>query len=371
MRVQLLHWQNTRLYLIFFCFFMAKANKRISIADLAKELGLAKSTVSRALNNAVDVSETTKAQVRALVEKLNYQPNDLAAALRRGRSNVLGVIVPHINGAFFPAVVHGIEEGASQAGFNVMICQSTEDVERERKHVRTLLKAQVDGIMVSMSNTTREYAHFERVRSHGTPLVFFDRMPSMPDVCGVVVDDYRGAYQVMEHLIGQGCRRIAHLAGPQIINTTYNRFRAYHDALLAPGLPYDENLVVYLNGSSTAAGRAAMQQLLQLQERPDAVFSAYDFPAGGALQLLEEQGVRVPEDIALVGFSNEPFTAMVKPRLTSVDQRGKLMGEAAVQLVLQLLKRTDSFTGQKVILKPKLVVRDSSLHGQLATDRHQ
>jgi LacI family transcriptional regulator len=345
---------------------MSKANKRISIADIARELGLATSTVSRALNHTSDVSEATKAQVWALVEKLNYQPNHLAAALRRGRTNVLGVIVPHINGAFFPAVVHGIEEEASQAGFNVMICQSTEDVGREKKHVEALLKAQVDGILVSMSNTTHGFAHFERVRSQGTPLVFFDRMPDLPEACGVVVDDYRGAYQVMEHLIGQGCRRIAHFAGPPTVNTTYNRFRAYREALQAHGLPYEEELVVRLGVSSTAAGVTAMQQLLELPNRPDAVFSAYDFPAGGALQLLEERGIRVPEDIALVGFSNEPFTTMVKPRLTSVDQRGKQMGEAAVQLFLQLLKRSDSYAGRRIVIKPKLMIRDSSLHGQPA-----
>ncbi|RTQ51660.1 LacI family transcriptional regulator [Hymenobacter gummosus] len=340
---------------------MAKGNKRISIADLAAELGLAISTVSRALNNAPDVSGATKAQVWALAEKWNYQPNSLAASLRRGRSNMLGVIVPHINGAFFPAVVHGIENGASQAGLNVLICQSNEDARQEQKHVEALLKAQVDGILVSASNTTEDLAHFERIRAQGTPLVFFDRMPALPQACGVVVDDYRGAYQVMEHLIGQGCRRIAHLAGPPHLNTTAERLRAYREALLAHGLPFDEQLVVPLDNSTTDAGAAAMRRLLGLYQPPDAVFSAYDFPAGGALQLLEERGIRVPQDVALVGFSNEPFTTMVRPRLSSVDQRGVLMGEAAVQLFLQLLKRTELFSGRRIVLKPQLVVRESSV----------
>ncbi|GAB2960671.1 LacI family DNA-binding transcriptional regulator [Hymenobacter coalescens] len=343
---------------------MAKGNKRISIADLAQQLGLSISTISRALNNAPDVSEATKAQVWALAEKLNYQPNSLAAALRRGRSNMLGVIVPHINGAFFPAVVQGIEEVASRAGFNVMICQSNEDVAREKKHVEALLKAQVDGVLVSMSATTRDFAHFEQVRSQATPLVFFDRVPAeLPNACGVVVDDYRGACQLMEHLLGQGCRRIAHLAGPQTLNTTRQRLQAYRDALAAHGLPYDEQLVVPLADSGMAAGAAAMEQLLALPRRPDAVFAAYDFPAGGALQVLEERGLRVPQDVALAGFSNEPFTTMVKPRLTSVDQRPKLMGEAAVQLFLQLFKRTEYYTGQRIVLKPQLLVRESSLRG--------
>lgn len=338
-----------------------KGAKRISIYDLASELGLSISTISRALNNASDVSETTKAQVWELANRLGYQVNNMAAALRSGRSNMLGVIVPHINGAFFPAVVHGIERLASQAGFNVMICQSSEEVDREKKHIAALLKAQVDGVLVSMSNTTREFEHFEQVRRQGVPLVFFDRMPEIPNVCGAVVDDYLGAYQLMDHLLAQGCRRIAHLAGPQHLNITYNRHRAYHDALLAHGLPYDECLVVPLHDSGMASGAAAMRELLQRQPYPDAVFSAYDFPAAGAMQVLEEQGICVPQDIALAGFSNEPFTTMVKPQLTSVDQYGQQMGEAAVQLFRQLLKRTDTFTGQRIVLKPKLIVRESSL----------
>ena len=345
---------------------MAKGSKRISIQDLAAELGLSVSTISRALNNAFDVSDATKAQVWALAEKLNYQPNSMAASLRSGRSNVLGVIVPHINGAFFPAVVHGIERLASKAGFNVMICQSSEEVDREKKHINALLKAQVDGVLVSMSNTTRDFAHFELVRRKGIPLVFFDRMPEIPNVCGVVVDDYRGAYQMTEHLLAQGCRRIAHLAGPQHLNIAFNRHQGYHDALLANGVAYDKQLVVALNNSRENGGATAMRHLLNGQVRPDAVFSAYDFAAAGAMQVLEESGIRVPQDIALGGFSNEPFTTMVKPRLTSVDQRGELMGEAAVQLFLQLLKRTDTFTGQRIVLKPKLMVRESSLHGKVS-----
>jgi LacI family transcriptional regulator len=345
---------------------MAKGTKRISIHDLAAELGLSISTISRALNNAADVSDATKAQVWELAEKLNYQPNNLAASLRSGRSNMLGVIVPHINGAFFPAVVHGIERLASTAGFNVMICQSSEEVAREKKHINALLKAQVDGVLVSMSSTTHEYAHFEQVRRKDIPLVFFDRIPELPNVCGIVVDDYRGAYQLTEHLLAQGCRRIAHLAGPQHLNITHNRHQGYRDALLAHGLPYDKQLVIPLNNSEESGGAAAMRQLLDADTRPDAVFAAYDFAAAGALQVLEERGIRVPEDIALAGFSNEPFTTMVKPRLTSVDQRGELMGEAAVQLFLQLLKRIDTSTGQRIVLEPKLMIRDSSLHGQKA-----
>ncbi len=343
---------------------MAKAPKRTSIIDLAEQLGLSISTISRALNNASDVSEATKAQVRELAEQLNYQPNSLAASLRSGRSHMLGVIVPHINGAFFPAVVHGIERLASTAGFNVMICQSSEEVGREQQHITALLKARVDGVLVSMSSTTHDFAHFEQVRRKGVPLVFFDRMPELPAVCGVVVDDYRGAYELTSHLIGQGCQRIAHLAGPPHLNITFHRHRGYREALLAHGLPYDERLVVPLPNSRLEGGAAAMRQLLAQSRHPDAVFAAYDFAAIGALQVVEEHGLQVPQQVAVAGFSNEPFTTMVRPQLTSVNQHGELMGEAAVQLFLQLLKRTDTFTGQRIVLKPKVMIRESSRRGQ-------
>jgi LacI family transcriptional regulator len=350
---------------------MAKGSKRISIHDLASELNLSVSTISRALNSASDVSDATKAQVWALAEKLNYQPNNMAASLRSGRSNMLGVIVPHINGAFFPAVVHGIERLASKSGFNVMICQSSEEVIREKKHINDLLKAQVDGVLVSMSNTTQEFDHFEQVRRKGVPLVFFDRMPDLLSVCGVMADDYQGAYNLTEHLLEQGCRRIAHLAGPQHVNIAFNRHQGYHDALLAHGVPYEKQLVISLTNSREQGGMAAMQHLLESNSRPDAVFAAYDFAAAGAMYVLEENGIRVPEDMAVAGFSNEPFTTMIKPQLTSVDQSGELMGEAAVRLFLQLQKHTDILAGQRIVLDTKLIVRNSTLRAPAVFQNRQ
>ncbi|GGF10374.1 LacI family DNA-binding transcriptional regulator [Hymenobacter cavernae] len=335
--------------------------KKASITDIAKQLGLSVSTISRALNGHDDISEATKARVWELAKELNYQPNHLAAALRKGRSNMLGLIVPHINGYFFPSVMDGIEAVASKAGFNVMMCQSNEDVRREKKNIEALLNAQVEGILVSMSRTTHEFQHFEKVQQQGIPLVFFDRMPDLANVNAVILDDYQGAYQAVKHLVEQGCTRIAHFAGPQHMNTTRNRHLGYMDALRAHGLSVDEQLVYWLPNSSHASGEAGMKELLKLPERPDAIFSSYDFPAAGAMMVLHEHNIRVPEDMAVAGFSNEPFTALTQPRLTSVDQRGEQMGESAVQLFLQMRKRTENFPAQRIVLKPKLLIRDSSL----------
>jgi len=339
------------------------ASKRASIADIAAALGVSVSTVSRALNGHASISEGTVARVRQLAEELHYQPNHLAAGLRKGRSNLLGVLVPHIEGAFFASVVHGIETAATRAGFNVMICQSNEDVAHEKKNVDTLLKAQVEGLLVSMARTTQDLQHFEKVQQQGIPLVFFDRMLESRSISAVVLDDHQGAYQVVKHLIEQGCRRIAHFAGPQQLNIYHNRYQGYLAALHTHGLAADEQLVL-TSDVTLADGVAGMQQLLALPvaQRPDAVFSASDFALMGALQVLKEADLRVPHDVALAGYSNETFTAFTEPRLTSVEQRREQMGLAAVQLFLEMRDaQPGQFVPRRIVLEPEILVRESSL----------
>ena len=338
-----------------------KPNKRASITDLAKQLSLSPSTISRALNGHADISEATKKRVWEAAKELNYQPNHLAAALRKGRSNMLGVMVPHIEGSFFPAVMHGIETVASKAGFNVMMCQSNEDVQREKNNIDALLNAQVEGIIISLARTTHDFQHFEKVRNQNIPLVFFDRMPEVSNVSGVVLDDHQGAYLAVRHLLEQGYRRIAHFAGPQHLNIYKNRHNGYLHALQTFGLPHDEELMRFLPNMRQEAGAQAMRELLQLPAPPDAVFASGDVPVAGALEVLHELNIPVPGQIALAGFSNEPFTTLTTPRLTSVDQRGEQMGQSAVQLFLQMLKRSDNFAPHRIVLKPQLLIRDSSL----------
>lgn len=338
-------------------------SKRTSLADIAKQLGLSTSTVSRALSDHAGISEATKERVRQAAQQLSYRPNLLAAALRKGHSQTLGVIVPHIRGYFFPAVMNGIENVASQAGFNVMMCQSNEDVRREQQNIETLLAAQVEGILVSLSATTHhEVQHFEQVRQQGTPLVFFDRAADLPDSSAVVLDDFQGAYQAVTHLIEQGCQHIAHFAGPQHLNTSRNRYLGYQEALRAHGLPTPDDLVYALPAMTHEAGRQGMEGFLNRHLPPDALFGAYAIPTVGALEVLHERGLRVPQDVALACFSNEPFTNMTHPRLTVVNQRAEQMGETAVRLLLQLLKRGPSYTPPPLVLKPELIVRASSLH---------
>ncbi len=344
------------------------AGSAITMADLARELGVSMTTISRALSDHHSIGPATKQAVLKLAKKLNYQPNHLAAALRKGESRLLGVIVPYIEGRFFASVVHGIETAASKAGFSVIICQSNEEVGQERKNLETLLSAQVAGILVSISRTTSDLRHFEKVKKHGVPLVFFDRILEGNPVNAVLLDDREGGYQATQHLLAQGCRRVAHFAGMQHLNIYKNRRQGYLDALLSYGLPVDERLIINCD-MTLEGGRACMTELLQLAEPPDAVFSAGDSAILGALQLVKSRGIRVPEDIALAGFSNEALTAITEPMLTSVDQRCEEMGQAAFRLFTELVeaKGTD-FSPRQVVLQPQLFVRASSLHQRPASD---
>lgn len=337
------------------------ASNRASIADMARQLNVSVSTVSRALSNSASISEATKKRVWQLAQELHYQPNNLAAGLRTGRSNLLGVMVPHIDGHFFSSVMYGIESVASKAGYNVMICQSNEDVVNERKNIDTLIKAQVEGILVSLSRTTHDARHFEKVYKRGIPLVFFDRMLDGVQASAVVIDDHQGAYQVVRHLIEQGCKRIAHFAGPQHLNIYKMRQQGYLDALRAHGLTSDEDLI-FTCDMTQEEGMEGMKQLLRLPNPPDAVFSASDFSAVGALQVLKERGIRVPHDIALAGFSNETFTSLTEPRITSVDQHCEQMGQSAVRLFLDIMgDTTGRFSPRRIVLQPEVLLRESSM----------
>jgi LacI family transcriptional regulator len=335
----------------------------VSMADLARELGVSMTTISRALSDHHSIGAATKQRVLKLAKKLNYQPNHLAAALRKGQSRLLGVVVPYIEGKFFPSVIQGIEQAASKAGFSVIVCQSHEDVQLERRNVETLLNAQVAGVLVSLARNTQDFYHFDKVRSRGVPLVFFDRIPPTEQVNSVVLNDREGAFQATRHLLEQGCRRIAHLAGPPHLNIYQYRRQGYLDALATHGIAPDEALIITSN-MTTEEGAQATRQLLALPNPIDAVFAAGDSAILGALQVLKGQGIRVPQDVALAGFSNEGFTAITEPQLTSVDQRCEEMGEAAVRLFLELAAAPDApFMQRQVVLQPELFVRESSRQG--------
>jgi len=335
--------------------------EKTTIHDIAKKLNITASTVSRALNDNPRISDATKKAVQRAAQKLNYHPNHIAAALRNGRSNIIGVIVPTVDRSFFSSVVRGIEEIANQARYNVMICQSYDDYEKEVATVEALLRSRVDGIIASFAKQTKDFDHFLKAKERGIPVVLFDRSNDKLEVSHVVVDDYLGAFKATEHLIQQGCKRIAHFAGAQRISIYKDRLRGYKDALTEYGLPFHDSLVLESN-MQLEDGRNSMLQLLQSNERPDAVFSASAYGILGALQVLKEKNIKVPEDVALVGFSNEPYTSFTEPSITTVEQHSLRMGNAAAEIFLEEVTDDDKkFIPQKIVLKPELIIRQSSL----------
>ena len=335
--------------------------EKTTIHDIAKKLNITASTVSRALNDNPRISDATKKAVQKAAQKLNYQPNQIAAALRNGKSNVIGVIVPTVDRSFFSSVVRGIEEIANQAKYNVMICQSYDEYEKEVATVEALLRSRVDGIIASFAKQTRDFDHFLKAKERGIPVVLFDRSNDELEVSHVVVDDYLGAFKATEHLIQQGCKRVAHLAGSQRISIYKDRLRGYKDALIEHKQQFRESLVIESN-LQLEDGRNSMSQLLQHNEIPDGLFSASAYGVLGALQVLKEKNIKVPEDVALVGFSNEPYTSFTEPSITTIEQHSLRMGNAAAAIFLEEVMDADKkFIPQKIVLKPELIIRQSSM----------
>ena len=334
--------------------------KKTTIKDIANVLNISAAAVSKALHNDSRISEKTKKAVKQVAENLNYQPNHLASALRSGKSNLVGVIVPRTNSNFFSSVIQNIEEVLNEKGYNIIITQSNESYKKECDSIDTLLYTQVDGIIASMANETVDLSFYEKIKSKGIPLILFDRGENDLNVDYIGINDYDSSHLIVQHLVENGCKRIAHIGGYKRTRIFNNRIRGYEDALKKHNLPLDDELLTE-SGLTIEDGRAKMLQLLNLTERPDAVYVAGDYAALGALQVLKEQNIKIPEEIALIGFGNEPFTDMVTPRITSVNQHSAEIGKQAANT---FLKYVDNDAIQqslnKIILNAELIVRDSS-----------
>ncbi|NNK81865.1 MAG: LacI family DNA-binding transcriptional regulator [Flavobacteriaceae bacterium] len=341
-------------------YYFLKKNKKTTIKDIANVLGITPSAVSKALNDHPRISKETKLAVKQIAENLNYQRNHLASALRKGKSNLVGVIVPRTNSHFFSSVLENIERVLNKEGYNVIITQSNESYSKECKNIDTLLHTQVDGIIASLANETVDFSYFEKIKKKGIPLILYDRGDNDIDVDYIGIDDYDMSHMVVEHLVNQNCKRIAHIGGYRHTRIFKNRINGFIDALKKHQLPLEEHLI-FENDLTLNDGRNAMIELLDLPEPPDAVFAASDYAALGALQVMQEQNIKVPEQIALVGFSNEPFTSLVKPAITSVNQHSAKIGTIAAETFIKRINQknwTPKLT--KNILKSELIVRASS-----------
>ena len=334
--------------------------RHITINDLAKRLKLSASTVSRALRDHPDISKKTKARVRAVAAKTNYQPNLIAQSLQTRRSNNIGVIVPEIRNTFFSTVISGVEEVAYEAGYTIMVCQSNDTYIRETINTRALAANRVAGMLASISQETHDYKHFKMIMAQGIPLVLFDRIVEDLEVSKVVVDDFNGAYSAVSYLIRQGRKRIAHIGGRNQLYVSRKRREGFEAALKDNNMSPDPQYIV-TGGYHEEDGRAAAQELCGLAAPPDAVFAINDPVALGAYMHFRNSGIEIPEEIALIGFSNNPNTTLIRPRLTTVSQPAFEMGKVAAALLLKKLGSSSiTSSAETVVLKTKLLIRESA-----------
>lgn len=334
--------------------------KRTTLKDIANALNISPAAVSKAMHDDSRISDKTKKAVKRIAKELDYQPNHLASALRKGKSNLVGVIVPRTNSNFFSSVLENMEVVLNKAGYNIIITQSNESFEKECKNIDTLLFTQVDGIIASMANETVDLSHYEKIKSKGIPLILFDRGENDLNVDYVGINDYDSSHMIVEHLVEKGCKRIAHIGGYRRTRIFNNRIRGYVDALKENNLPIDDSLIVE-SSLTLEDGRREMEQLLQLKNRPDAVYIASDYAALGALQILNENNINVPEDIRLIGFGNEPFTSLVTPSISSIKQHSKDIGRLAAETFLKRVDEPELKQSlNKIILNAELIIRDSS-----------
>lgn len=335
--------------------------KRTTIADIARDLKMAPSTVSRALGGQGRISPATRAAVQDAARRLNYRPNSLAASLRSGSSRLIGVMMPRIDRSFFASVVRAIEEAMGPAGYSIIVMQNNEQPEQEANGLEALLRVQVDGIIASLSRNTTDFGAFREVIKQQTPLILFDRVNRNLNASCVTIDDQLGAYLATQHLLEQGCRYPVHLAGPQHLNIYGDRLAGFKQAIEDAGLPFNPHQQVLMVEHNAEGGRQAAQHLLERNVPPDAIFSSSDWAAVGAMRYAIGKGLRVPEDIAFVGFANEPFTAHMEPPLSSVDQLSNEIGTRTAELMLATLAGKNPAEQQQIIIPPRLVVRQSSL----------
>lgn len=332
---------------------------RVTIKDIARELNISPSTVSRALNDHPAISQATKNLVKETASRLNYYPNSIAQSLKQQRSKIIGVIVPEIKHEYFASAISGIEEVAYKAGYALVVSQSNEQMEREQFNVMSMINNRVDGLIASRSQSTTDSAHFKKALEVGIPVIFFNRVCEDVQTIKVVSDDFNGAYQATRHLIERGYQRIAHFAGPKILPACRERLAGFQKALQDAGLSCPREWILY-GGMHEIDGQRSMEKLLQLKEQPEAILAVNDPVAMGAFTIIKKKGLKIPQDYALVGFSNNSVVALLEPPLTTVDEKPFVLGQKSMELLLASLKGQLELKDKEIRCQTELIIRQST-----------
>jgi LacI family transcriptional regulator len=335
--------------------------KEVTILDIAKQLHVSIATVSRALNDDPVVSKKTKKKIFDFANEVGYRHNRFAANLRQQKTHTIGVLMHELNSNFMTSVLSGIEKITTEAGYDIIIAHSGESFEKEKANVLNLFHKRVDGLIASLSFDTTSLDHFIPFEKKGIPVVFFDRVEENSDTIKVVIDNYRAGYLATQHLIEQGCRRIAIVTASLKRNVYAKRYKGYTEALSDRNIPLDDSRVLVKDLSEQSGIECALD-LVAMDPMPDGVFITNDFVAAQCMKTLKEHGIRIPDDIAVVGFNNDAISRIMEPTLTTIDYPGAELGKiAARNLIDHLQGNKDLGQTTTIIVRSELLVRESSL----------
>lgn len=340
-------------------------DKEITIYDIASALDISIATVSRALKNDPVVSKQTKKKVFDLAEQMGYRTNHFARNLRQKQTYTIGFIVHELNSNFITSVLSGVEKVTAEAGYDLIIAHSSESFEKEKANARNLFHKRVDGLIASLAFDTTNLDHFQPYFDKGIPVMFFDRVEQDGSKTVVIIDNAKCGYLATQHLIDQGCKRIVHVTSNLTRNVYSQRYKGYQDALFDNGIPFDENLVI-INDLSERSGIESATQILKMKPLPDGAFITNDFVAAVCMRTLKENGIKIPEDIAVVGFNNDVVGKLIEPALTTINYPGKEMGEIAARNLVNHLKGISNMhQTNTIIVRTELIIRKSSLKKKL------
>ncbi|SDE51597.1 transcriptional regulator, LacI family [Mucilaginibacter pineti] len=335
----------------------------VTIKDIARELGISASAVSKALKDSHEISAKTKLLVLDCARRLNYQPNPMAQSLKRGNSKSIGIVVASLDNQFFPQVMNGIESVAYSRGYNLIITQTHESFELEVQNVRHLTNRAIDGLLISVSTETDAIDHLKSLHQKGLPIVFFDRVSDEIDTHKVIADNFKGAYEATQHLIQSGYKNIAHITSSPNISITKERLKGYTLALQQNNIQPNEAYIKYClhGGKDQQEIENALTELLQQPNRPDAIFTASDRITTTILLLLHKLKLAIPQDMALIGFTNTPLADVINPSLSTVYQPGFEMGKKATEMLIDLIESKRPVTEfETAVLPTQVFIRDSS-----------
>lgn len=359
---------KTLIFTYHFLLQFMEENKHVTIYDIAERLNLATSTISRALKDHHTISDKTIKKVKKTAEEMGFVPNTLAAGLRGNKTKTIGVLIPTVTQPFLSSLISGIEIAAQKSGYTVIIMQSHDSYEEEVNMTKSLYSNRVSGVICSLAMETRDTSHFQQFSKNNTPLVFVDRVPKDFNTFRVVIDNYSAGYRATKHLIDQGCKRIAHLtAGSEFGNLYNERKRGYTEALRDANLPIEEELIVNLKSVTYEDGVKASNQLFDLKPIPDGIFAAGDIIAVSAVQTAKKRGLKVPEDVAVIGFNNDPISQIIDPNISTITHPAEKMGKAAAAIIIKNLKSSKNDDEDRnddvkeiTFLNTEVLVRESS-----------